>query len=194
MQKLTFSVPNDSRTPVITMLSGKSAVIFLKERNYVHILIALLTFVVYFTVFSFLLSVLHDKVLFSAKMNPSNKLKNGILQYSNVITNVGGAYNPADSTFTAPMEGYYVFSWSTSTYDRKYTVSSIMKNGARTVSQSAYAGAVTNQGDSTSETAVLHLVQGDRVWINLYQGEAPYMDGAAYSTYRDINVFTGFLL
>ena len=123
-------------------------------------------------------------------MNPSNKLKNGILQYSNVITNVGGAYNPADSTFTAPMEGYYAFAWSTSAYNRQSTLSSITKNGARIVSQSAYANAVTNQGDSTSETVVLHLVQGDRVWINLYEGSAPYMDGGGF---KDINIFTGFL-
>ena len=174
-----------------TMLSGKSAVIFLKERNYVQILIALLTYVVYFTVFSFLLSVLHNKVLFSAKMNPSNKLKNGVLQYSIVITNVGGAYNPAESTFTAPMEGYYVFSWSTSIYHRQYTLSSIMKNGARIVSQSAFANFVDSQGESTSETAVLHLVQGDRAWISLYNGDAPYMDNGGF---QDINVFTGFLL
>ena len=48
-----------------------------------------------------------------------------------------------------------------------------------------------NQGDSTSETAVLHLAQGDRVWINLYEGSAPYMDRGGF---KDINVFTGFLL
>ena len=129
--------------------------------------------------------------MFSAKMNPSNRVKNGILQYTHVITNVGGGYNPAYSMFTAPLEGHYVFSWSTSTWNRRYTLSSIMKNGARIVSQSAYAYTVDSQGDSTSETAVLHLVQGDRVWINLYKGDAPYMDGAAY---KDINVFTGFLL
>ena len=66
-----------------------------------------------------------------------------------------------------------------------------MKNGARIVSQSAYAYTVDSQGDSTSVTTVLHLVQGDRVWINLYKGDAPYMDGSAY---KDINVFSSFLL
>ena len=124
-------------------------------------------------------------------MNPSNRLKNGILQYSNVITNVGGAYNPADSTFTAPIEGYYVFSWSTSAFGRHYTLSSIMKNGARIVNHSAYANAIANQGDSTSETVALHLVQGDRVWIDLYRGSAPYMDSLSY---EGVNVLTGFLL
>ena len=139
----------------------------------------------------FFFTELQYKVMFSAKMDLSNKVKNKVLQYSNVITNVGGAYNPADSTFMAPIEGYYVFSWSTSAWDRKYTLSSIMKNGARILSQSAYANAVTNQGDSTSETVVLHMVQGDRVWIDLYKGSAPYMDFGAFT---DINVFTGFLL
>ena len=121
----------------------------------------------------------------------SNMVKNNILQYTTVIINVGGAYNPTDSTFTAPIEGYYVFSWSTSAFNRKYTLSSIMKNGDRIASQSVFALAVVNQGDSTSETVVLHLVQGDRVWINLFRGDAPYIDG---SSFEDINVFTGFLL
>ena len=66
-----------------------------------------------------------------------------------------------------------------------------MKNGARIVSQGVNAYSVALTGDSTSETTVLHLVQGDRVWINLYQGNVPFMDSGGY---KDINVFTGFLL
>ena len=115
--------------------------------------------------------------MFSAKMNPSNRVKNGILQYTHVLTNVGRGYNPAYSTFTAPIEGYYLFSWSTSTYNRQYTWSSIMKNGARILSQTVYAYGVNNQGESSSETAVLYLARGDRVWINLYKGNVPYMAG-----------------
>ena len=121
----------------------------------------------------------------------SNRVKNGILQYTTVITNVGGAYNPADSTFTAPIEGYYVFSWSTSQYNHHYTLSSIMKNGARILSESVYTYASGGQGDSTSEIVTLHLVQGDRVWIKLIQGNDPYVDS---NKFGDINSFSGFLL
>ena len=138
-------------------------------------------------------TVLQKKVLFSAKMEISNRVKNNVLQYSNVITNVGGAYNPADSTFTAPIEGFYVFAWSTSQYNRHYTASSLMKNGARMFSQGVYTGEVTGQGDSTSQTGTLHLAKGDRVWIKLIVGTPPFIEKAG-GAFNDVDAFTGFLL
>ena len=136
-----------------------------------------------------LISDIQRKVLFSAKMPKTNTLQNGILRYTDVLTNVGGAYNPADSIFTAPVEGYYVFVWSTSQYSTKYTESSITKNGARIASQSVYAA--RGSGDSTSETVALHLVHGDKIWIKLFKGSKPVVDGGVF---EDVNVFTGFLL
>ena len=125
-------------------------------------------------------------------MEMSNRVRNNVLQYTNVLTNVGGAYNPADSTFTAPIDGYYVFAWSTSQYSSHNTVSSIMKNGVRMLNECAVTEEVPFQGDSTSQTVALHLVKGDRIWIKLIGGTQPFLEGVGRA-FNDVIVFTGFL-
>ena len=139
----------------------------------------------------YLISVLQKKVLFSAVLPTSidATVKNNVLQYNHVITNVGSAYNPTDCVFTTPKDGYYVFIWSTSQYQRRYTDSAITKNGAEVLIESAYASNAPNIAHSASQTVTMYLVTGDRVWIKLKSGSNPYVE-----LRRFYGVFTGFKL
>ena len=87
---------------------------------------------------------LQNKIVFSAKLPNSiaASVKNSVLQYNQVITNIGGAYDITDCVFTAPIDGYYVFFWSVTQShqnNRQYTQTAITKNGAEIVRDSAFA-------------------------------------------------------
>ena len=112
-----------------------------------------------------------------------------MLQYTIVIINTGGAYNPTDCVFVAPEDGYYVFSWSSSNVDLHYTDFALMRNGAEILVESAYAGNIKYSVDSTSQTVTTQLVSGDRIWVKLKGGHNPYVEGPRFD-----GVFTGFKL
>ena len=136
-------------------------------------------------------SALQTATVFSAKLPTSSSasVKNGVMQYNQAINNVGGAYDVKDCVFTAPQEGYYVFFWSVTQYNRKYTRSVITKNGAELLNASAYAGDVTYDVAKSSQTVTIHLVPGDRVWIKFKGPQSPYVADPQFSS-----VFTGFKL
>ena len=140
----------------------------------------------------FLFIDIKNKNLFSAKMATSaaSNVKNNVVQYNGVITNQGGAYNPTDSVFTVPVEGYYVFSWSITQFDRRYTDTAIVKNGAEFLKESAFVFGGSNVMDSSSQTVTIHLVTGDRIWIKYNGNDHPYVQ----SDGRFGGVFTGFKL
>ena len=84
--------------------------------------------------------------------------------------------------------GDYLFTWSIPQLGRRYSYSSIIRNGSPLLSETVGMGSVDGM-DSASQTIALHLSAGDRVWIK-YQGgnNVPYID-------KHYNgVFTGFLL
>ena len=121
----------------------------------------------------------------------ASNVKNNVIQYNRVITNQGSAYNPSDSVFTVPVEGFYMFSWSITQYDRKYTDTAIVKNGAEFLKESAFVFGGSGVMDSSSQTVTIHLVTGDRIWIKYIGGSHPYIqkgDG------RFEGVFTGIRL
>ena len=112
------------------------------------------------------------------------------MQYSNVITKLGDVYDPTNSTFTSPLEGYYFFAWSTSRYNIGYTLISIVVNGDMILNESAYAGKNSlHVGDSTSHTVVLYLQEGDRVLVKLLRNAPPYLEKNGFV---DIDAFTGY--
>ena len=139
----------------------------------------------------YIILAIEKKILFSAKLPKpqSYTVRNNVLQYNRVITNIGGAYNPTDCVFTAPVTGYYVFSWSTSQYNRKYTYSAITKNGVELLNESVYAHDNNDAAESTSQTITIRLGIGDRVLVKLTQGQNPYVAGDAFD-----GIFTGFKL
>ena len=127
-----------------------------------------------------------QKIIFSATLsNPS--VKNSVVQYTDVITNIGGGYDPTKSTFVAPVQGNYFFAWSTTQYQSRYTYTSIVKNGSPFANEGVgWNGAKVM--DSSSQITAIHLSAGDRVWIKHWGGTAPY-----HQT-EYMGIFTGILL
>ena len=134
------------------------------------------------------ISDIQQTIVFSASYGHFPTVRNSVVQYNSIITNIGSAYSRTDCTFTAPTDGQYVFSWSTSQYDHRYTYTSIVKNGLAILYEAV--GHISSDAmDSTSQTVVMHLSRGDRVWIRDDHGGAnTYYEG------HYVGVFTGFKL
>ncbi|XP_042258147.1 complement C1q tumor necrosis factor-related protein 3-like [Thunnus maccoyii] len=111
--------------------------------------------------------------------------KDTTLVYNKVITNIGDAYNSCTGIFTAPVNGLYYFSFNTYGYNTHNTGAILMKNGVLQVSTFDFHGADTS--DTTSNNAVLQLVAGDKVHLELWENGRVF-DHNAHTT------FSGFLL
>ncbi|CAL8318631.1 unnamed protein product [Lota lota] len=111
------------------------------------------------------------------------------VRYDQVLSNVGGGYDQATGTFTAVVPGTYFFSYTmyNNNVGKPNSVLSLMKNGDRLVStwDTAAEGDVH---DSATNAAVVELVAGDGVSVNMDARRVLYDDAHNYNT------FSGFLL
>ena len=107
------------------------------------------------------------------------------LIFRQVLTNQGKAYNATSGDFVAPYSGTYFFAVSTKCWDAGET-------GNAQILASSYgdtflcrieSGAYYDDG---SCQAVVHLAQGDRVWIHSYSGPLCYV--------AEASTFSGFLV
>ena len=101
-----------------------------------------------------------------------------------------GCYDPATGIFTAKTPGKYMFSWTVIlTDDSAAFETMLMKNGTPISASRNYD---YNHGDQTTNRVIVHLVEGDEVFVML--------DSFLYSNdiFSDINVglssFSGFKL
>ncbi|XP_012695483.2 complement C1q-like protein 4 [Clupea harengus] len=111
--------------------------------------------------------------------------KDAVLKFTDVVTNVGGAYSSSTGKFTSPRPGVYHFSFN------------ILKAGQRILVELVSGGQVVATGvaldmlhtDSASGSAVLQLARGDQVFLRLSGSDKTMVDsGKRFST------FTGYLL
>lgn len=106
--------------------------------------------------------------------------------FDDVITNFGNAYNKNDGIFTVPVEGVYVFTWTTMAKPDYYQGTELVLNGKHV----SYAWAAETAGYNTaSKTVILHLQQGNEIWIR-----TDAAGGANYLHNHGHNSFVGFLL
>ncbi|KAK7485829.1 hypothetical protein BaRGS_00022929 [Batillaria attramentaria] len=121
-------------------------------------------------------------VAFTAYPAARRDFHRGTLLFDSDLVNVGGAYDPSRSIFTAPVNGTYVFTAAISTDDFK-TITELKHNGD-TVAQLA-----TVSDDQASNSVVLELEGGDRVWLEgVYQS-------SNVTLYADKDtIFSGYLL
>ncbi|XP_061168325.1 complement C1q-like protein 2 [Saccostrea echinata] len=106
--------------------------------------------------------------------------------FPHVINNVGGGYDADSGVFTVPQNGVYVLSCSLATHSNRM-IAKMVKNGNPLlgIASSASDGEV----DTGNNLVVIHLQQGDRVWIQHHIGAFLWtMDEAPLST------FSGFIL
>ncbi|KAM9440716.1 complement C1q-like protein 4 isoform 2-T2 [Clarias gariepinus] len=132
------------------------------------------------------------KVVFSAKFpkgqkGPFNTETN--LIYSEVITNVGGAYNKHTGVFTAPVSGtYYIrFTASNYHYQNKNLGVTLYKNNQQLMNVSTTGQ--NSKDKHLSDVLVLELEAGDVVYLRLPANHSLYD-----VTNLTRNTFSGFLI
>lgn len=86
-----------------------------------------------------------------------------ILNFDTVITNLGNGYHPHSGTFIATRSGYYVFTWSFRIQGDAHISTELVVND--TPKGSVYYDATEKVGGNTGGTVVVHVNQGDEVFI-----------------------------
>ncbi|KAK3097904.1 hypothetical protein FSP39_014297 [Pinctada imbricata] len=95
---------------------------------------------------------------------------NKIIKYDKVLTNKGSAYNTNTGIFTCPTTGTYVFTWSTmSGVYSNICDATIYHNGNGLLLSSSNEGGGSYE-EVASNTLVLTMAVGDRVWIQTGTG------------------------
>uniref|UniRef100_A0A8C4GE71 C1q domain-containing protein n=1 Tax=Dicentrarchus labrax TaxID=13489 RepID=A0A8C4GE71_DICLA len=107
------------------------------------------------------------------------------LAYKTVLSNTG-TYNPATGIFTAPVRGYYYFSFSGHNVSNRPMGLRLMKNGVQIVT--VYNHVAGNRYETATNGMVVHLNVGDHVYMRLRANTWIFDNDNNHST------FAGFLL
>lgn len=127
-------------------------------------------------------------VAFTALLSTNTKVQRGaVVKYDNVVTNCGGAYQPATGIFTAPYDGLYSFSCSLMTQPFNAAHVNMIKNGK--IMSTLHSDNSKSTYPQSSLTLYLVLKKGDRVWMQNYKNT-----DALLHEYLGYNVFTGALI
>ncbi|XP_062373267.1 complement C1q-like protein 4 [Sardina pilchardus] len=110
------------------------------------------------------------------------------IEYKNVLTNVGDAYNPATGIFVAPVRGIYYFYICYHAAQQKGTVITLYKNSELIVSTVHRGDENSSANENGSNGVTLQLEERDQVYVKLTAGT--WVWGASTRT----TVFTGFLV
>ena len=111
------------------------------------------------------------------------------LVFPRIITNVGGGYNGNNGVFTAPRDGVYVFFCKITGRDNSGNMYfEFTLNGSAKTENLVY-GRSANPYRTSSNSIVLQLTHGDRVWINMHRGGKHYSISAGGD-----QSFSGYLL
>lgn len=92
--------------------------------------------------------------LAKVKSDLTNRPKGSVVIYNDVVTNEGDGYNPSTGIFTAPTEGLYSSSWTTTASANKYFFTYLDVNGNNIARNHAGLNTVAF---SASQTVVVHL-------------------------------------
>ncbi|XP_061193342.1 heavy metal-binding protein HIP-like isoform X1 [Saccostrea echinata] len=115
--------------------------------------------------------------------------KSGTLVFDKVINSVGGGYNPHTGIFTAPVKGHYVFFVSIVNDGVRSIYVDIVLNGSCKIQAMAVSFNTNDRYETGTNLVILHLQQGDAVWVKHHRG-------TGYYTYSDapVTTFSGFLI
>ena len=131
-----------------------------------------------------------EQVAFTATVTQYMTSQHGqTLVFPHIITNVGGGYNGNTGVFTAPRDGVYVFFCKITSYsDPSDMYYEFILNGSAKTHNLVY-GRSANPYRTSSNSIVLQLTHGDRVWINMVNGGKHFSYGAGGD-----QTFSGYLL
>ncbi|KAM7400733.1 hypothetical protein PAMA_005089 [Pampus argenteus] len=102
------------------------------------------------------------------------------LTYKNVYANTG-SYNPATGIFTAPVKGYYYFSFSGHNISSRPMGLRLMKNGVQMVT--AYNHVSGSRYETVTNGMTLQLEVGDQVYMTLRADTWIYDNSNNHSTF-----------
>ena len=131
-------------------------------------------------------SVSEKTICFTAYLSSGlTNYSHKIVVYDLVETNKGQGYNTSSGVFTAPRAGDYFFIWNVMTRGNgRYCYLYLYKNGVQ-ANFVAHADTSTTLGsDSGSNSVVLSLSAGDRVWTRTF--------GCDYLYRHPFTSFSGF--
>ena len=124
----------------------------------------------------------YEIVAFAANVDGSATYNtNDIIQFSTVLTNYGGYYNPDTSIFTCPYDGIYLF-FSSLVGDGTNTWADFMRNSNWLVCMRSY-----DESSSASNLVITECLKGEKIWMRQHQ-DADTIAGNIPST------FSGYLL
>nr|XP_022290582.1 uncharacterized protein LOC111102222 [Crassostrea virginica] len=131
-----------------------------------------------------------EKVAFTATVTQDMTSQSGqTLVFPHIITNVGGGYNGNTGVFTAQRDGVYVFFCKITGRDNSGDIRfEFILNGSAKTHNLVY-GRSTHPYRTSSNSIVLQLTHGDRVWIKMSEGGKHYNYGAGGD-----QSFSGYLL
>jgi hypothetical protein len=107
--------------------------------------------------------------------------------FDGVRSNFHNCYNPSDGHFTAPIKGFYVFSWEIMTAAGKIFDTELLVNGARYQLNNCNNLATTSAFSSCTGVVPTSLEPGDVVYIR--STSETYLHGNAWSSLSGWLVF-----
>ncbi|XP_052443210.1 complement C1q-like protein 4, partial [Carassius gibelio] len=124
-------------------------------------------------------------VAFSAAVQDASS-RNDVIKFNDVITNLGGGYEPSTGTFTCKTAGVYYFIFSIVKTGQNLRGDLILND--QTIVASAVAVDVLHT-DTASNNVVLQLKAGDRLFIRLSNSELSKRESQSR-----FSIFSGYLL
>lgn len=90
-----------------------------------------------------------------------------ILTFDTIITNAGDSFHHHSGTFITPRTGFYVFTWSFRLQNDAHVSTELVVNNV--VKGSVYFDANPGVGGNSGGTVVVHVNQGDDVFVRTTQ-------------------------
>ena len=132
----------------------------------------------------------YETVAFTATVTQRMTSTNGqTLVFPHIITNVGGGYNGNTGVFTAPRDGVYVFFCKITSHVNSSDMYFEFTLNGSAKTRNLVLGRSANPYRTSSNSIVLQLAHGDRVWIKMFQGDKQFGYGAGGD-----QTFSGYLL
>ncbi|XP_043996374.1 complement C1q-like protein 4 [Gambusia affinis] len=107
------------------------------------------------------------------------------LEFRNVITNIGNAYNPETGIFTAPVKGLYYFRFTGIVGKTGKLNARLKKNSENIVAIYHKAG----RQASASNGVALELEEGNEIYIQIWDNDLTIADQSRLSTFSGFLVF-----
>ena len=104
------------------------------------------------------------------------------INYDNVVTNIGNAYDKRYGHFVASVPGLYSFSVTAMTFDNSRIELFVVKNNAQLVRVYSNGG----YADSASVTVHTHVNVGDHVWVETSEIPGDRVHGENYNCFSGI--------